>query len=74
MTRLDADGQVYSQLRGSAFFYWSVARRPNERPKKGERETYPDYCAYDPRWHVEPIESAFHVNYHLGFRCCKTIP
>ncbi len=73
MTRLDADGQWYSQLKGSAFFYADVARKPDERQKKGERETYPDHCSYDPRWHVEPIGDAWHVNYHLGFRCCKTV-
>jgi hypothetical protein len=72
MTRLDPDGHTYSQLKGSAFFYVDVARRPEERQKEG-RETYPDHCAYDARWHVEPIEDAWHVNYHLGFRCCKTV-
>lgn len=72
MTRLDPDGHTYSQLKGSAFFYVDVARRPEERQKDG-RETYPDQCAYDARWHVEPINDAWHVNYHLGFRCCKTV-
>ena len=72
MTRLDADGTVYGQLKGSAFFYAEVARERNARPPEG-RETYPDHCAHDPRWHVEPMASAWHVNYHLGFRCCKTI-
>lgn len=72
MTRLDADGHVYSQLKGSAFFYVDVAREPDE-PQKPGRETYPDQCSYDPRWHVEPMEEAWHVNYHLGFRCCKTV-
>ncbi|HVY49833.1 MAG TPA: SUMF1/EgtB/PvdO family nonheme iron enzyme [Minicystis sp.] len=73
MTRRDPeDGVLYDQLKGSAFFYVDVARKPNERPDGG-RETYPDHCAYDPRWHVEPMESAWHVNYHLGFRCCKTV-
>jgi sulfatase modifying factor 1 len=73
MARFDADGHWYDQLRGSAFFYVDVARKPDERPPKG-RETYPDHCAYDPRWHVEPLNEAWHVNYHLGFRCCKTLP
>ncbi|MFT3773858.1 MAG: SUMF1/EgtB/PvdO family nonheme iron enzyme [Minicystis sp.] len=72
MTRLDPDGHTYDQLKGSAFFYTDVARGPNERPPKG-RETYPDHCAYDPRWHVELMSEAWHNNYHLGFRCCKTV-
>jgi len=72
MTRLDPDGHTYSQLKGSAFFYVDVARKPDERPPK-DRETYPDHCAYDPRWHVELMAEAWHVNYHLGFRCCKTV-
>jgi hypothetical protein len=72
MTRLDPDGQTYDQLKGSAFFYTDVARKPNERPPKG-RETYPDHCAYEPRWHVELMTEAWHNNYHLGFRCCKSV-
>jgi formylglycine-generating enzyme len=73
MTRVDVeDGKRYSQLKGSAFFYVDVARKPKERQEKG-RETYPDHCGHDPRWHVEPMESAWHVNYHLGFRCCRTV-
>jgi len=72
MARLDPDGHWYSQLKGSAFFYVDVARKPDERPPKG-RETYPDQCAYDARWHVEPLNEAWHVNYHLGFRCCKGV-
>jgi formylglycine-generating enzyme len=70
MTRLDADGQQYSQLKGSAFFYVDVARKPGDAPK---RENYSDHCAHDPRWHVEPMREAFHVNYHLGFRCCLSL-
>jgi hypothetical protein len=70
MTRADPDGHVYSQLKGSAFFYVDVARKPGDAPK---RETYPDHCGHDPRWHVEPIRKAFHVNYHLGFRCCLSL-
>jgi hypothetical protein len=72
MTRADPDGHTYSQLKGSAFFYVDVARKPDERQVKG-RETYPDQCAHDPRWHVEPMNEAWHVNYHLGFRCCKSV-
>jgi formylglycine-generating enzyme len=73
MTRRDAeDGKLYSQLKGSAFFYVDVARKPEQRQEKGH-ETYPDHCAHDPRWHVEPMNEAWHVNYHLGFRCCKSV-
>lgn len=70
MTRLGADKQVLTQLKGSAFFYVDVARQPSERQKPGTRETYPDHCGYDPRWHVEELKDAGHSNYHLGFRCC----
>ena len=73
MTRKQADGAVVTQLKGSAFFYAEVARKPDEPQQPGGRETYPDNCNFDPRWHVEPIDSAWHVNYHLGFRCCKSI-
>ncbi len=73
MTRKTEDGQVVSQLKGSAFFYVDVARRPGEPQKPGARETYPDQCNFDPRWHVEPMEAAWHVNYHLGFRCCLSL-
>ncbi len=74
MTRKDKDGTIVSQLKGSAFFYAEVARRPDEPQLPTGRETYPDQCNYDPRWHIEPMTGAWHVNYHLGFRCCKTIP
>jgi formylglycine-generating enzyme len=76
MKRRDVDGTVVSQLKGSAFFYTAIAREPGEPPKMSQKgmETYPDHCNFDPRWHVEPIENAWHVNYHLGFRCCKNIP
>lgn len=86
MTRKEDDGKVVTQLKGSAFFYKEVAQYSNAEyaraaqahetlpPPPADRETYPDHCNYDPRWHVEPIESAWHVNYHLGFRCCKSIP
>jgi formylglycine-generating enzyme len=71
MTRIEPeDGKVYSQLKGSAFFYVDVARKLSEPAK---RELYTDHCAHDPRWHVQPIRKAFHVNYHLGFRCCYAI-
>jgi len=70
MTRPGPDGEVLTQLKGSAFFYVDVAREPAAPQKPGGRETYPDHCAYDPRWHVELLPTARHSNYHLGFRCC----
>jgi len=71
MTR-KADGTVYTQLKGSAFFHVDVARKHNEpHPKTALHDTYPDHCDYDPRWHVEKLDVAMHSNYHLGFRCCK---
>jgi formylglycine-generating enzyme len=73
MTRRDRDdGKLYSQLKGSAWFYTEVAREW-DAPRTKDRETYPDHCVYSPRWHVEPMDNAWHVNYHLGFRCCKSI-
>lgn len=75
MTRKNADGDIVSQLKGSAFFYVDVWREYGEpRKDAGSRETYSDECSYDARWHIEPMERALHVNYHLGFRCCKDIP
>jgi sulfatase modifying factor 1 len=73
MTRVDREKGMVSQLKGSAFFYSEVARRPKDPPRADGRETYPDTCNYDPRWHVEHMDSAWHVNYHLGFRCCKSV-
>jgi formylglycine-generating enzyme len=74
MTRRDKDGHLYSQLKGSAFFYVDVERKHDQpAPKKPKRETYPDHCAYNPRWHVERMSEAWHVNYHLGFRCCVSV-
>lgn len=72
MTRSEpADGEVKSQLKGSAFFYVEVAEKPNA--PGGYWTRYPDHCNFDPRWHVENIETAAHMNYHLGFRCCKSL-
>jgi hypothetical protein len=72
MTRVEkADGEVKSQLKGSAFFYVDVAKKPND--PGGYWTRYPDHCNFDPRWHVEKIETAGHMNYHLGFRCCKSV-
>lgn len=87
MARYDPDEEkLMDQLKGSAFFYVDVARDENGKPPPGHkkptdpdalkdwgRRTYPDICQHDPRWHVEPLNDAWHVNYHLGFRCCKTI-
>jgi formylglycine-generating enzyme required for sulfatase activity len=70
MTRVDWDWHTYDQLKGSAFFYVDVATTPYHWT---DRNTYPDHCNFDPRWHMERIETASHFNYHLGFRCCKTI-
>ncbi len=72
MTRFEpADGEVKSQLKGSAFFYVDVAKKPTD--PGGYWTRYPDQCTFDPRWHVEKLESAMHANYHLGFRCCKSL-
>jgi formylglycine-generating enzyme required for sulfatase activity len=68
---------VFTQLKGSAWYYNELAKEPNEPvPATTPNKTgaHPDHCNFDPRWHVEPIENGFHVNYHLGFRCCKSIP
>jgi hypothetical protein len=73
MTRKQ-DDVVYTQLKGSAFFYVDVARKHNEaHPRTAVHDTYPDHCNYDPRWHVEVLDEALHTNYHLGFRCCKAL-
>ena len=69
MTR-QSEGETLTQLKGSAFFYVDVARERTAAQTPGGRETYPDHCAYDPRWHVEKLEGSTHSNYHLGFRCC----
>jgi formylglycine-generating enzyme len=72
MTRFEpADGEVKSQLKGSAFFYVDVAKKPSD--PGGYWTKYPDQCDFDPRWHVEKLEAAVHLNYHLGFRCCKSL-
>lgn len=74
MMRRD-EGGVKTQLKGSAWFYDEVAREVGSPPLHAEsRGAYPDHCDFDPRWHVEPIDNAWHVNYHLGFRCCKSVP
>jgi hypothetical protein len=76
MMRREGD-KVFTQLKGSAWFYVELAREPGEPvPAATTNKTgaYPDHCNFDPRWHVEPLDTAMHVNYHLGFRCCKSIP
>jgi formylglycine-generating enzyme len=71
MTRNEG-GTAFTQLKGSAWFYKEVQREVGQPAPKGTLgETYPDHCNFDPRWHVEPANSGGHVNYHLGFRCCK---
>jgi formylglycine-generating enzyme required for sulfatase activity len=72
------DDVVYTQLKGSAFFYVDVSRKRTEPPGPKvtagvAHDTYPDHCNYDPRWHVEKLDDAHHTNYHLGFRCCKSV-
>jgi formylglycine-generating enzyme len=72
MTRFEpADGEVKTQLKGSAFFYVDVAKKPDD--PGGYWTRYPDHCNFDPRWHVEKLETAEHMNYHLGFRCCRSV-
>lgn len=58
MIRREA-GVNYVQLKGSAWFY--------------DGKMYPDTCRFDPRWHVDTIDRSFHTNYHLGFRCCRSV-
>ncbi len=76
MMRREGD-QVLTQLKGSAWFYNELVREPGEpvpATTTNKEGAYPDHCNFDPRWHVEKLEEAWHVNYHLGFRCCKSIP
>ncbi len=69
MQRWDVDRErTVTQLKGSAFFYEKISMRPKDPPNK---QKYPDHCAHDPRWHVENLDTAGHMMYHLGFRCCK---
>lgn len=77
MMRREADNKIVTQLKGSAWFYNELVKEPNEpvpATTTNKQGAYPDHCNFDPRWHVEPIENAMHVNYHLGFRCCKSVP
>jgi hypothetical protein len=53
------DGVNYVQLKGSAWFY--------------DGKMYKDHCRFDPRWHVDKFKESWHDNYHLGFRCCRSI-
>jgi len=76
MMRREGD-QVLTQLKGSAWFYNELVREPGEpvpETTTNKEGAYPDHCNFDPRWHVEKLDEAWHVNYHLGFRCCKSIP
>lgn len=71
MTRKEPyERKTYSQLKGSAFFYVDVHRKDGAKRTKN---TYADHCAHNPRWHVQEMNQAWHVNYHLGFRCCLTV-
>jgi hypothetical protein len=79
MSRKEGD-VVYTQLKGSAFFYVDVGRSHDAPPSENKKmsggqmhDTYPDGCSFDPRWHVEVLSQSMHVNYHLGFRCCKSL-
>jgi hypothetical protein len=76
MMRREGD-TVLTQLKGSAWFYNELVREPGEpvpETTTNKAGAYPDHCNFDPRWHVEKVDEGFHVNYHLGFRCCKSIP
>jgi len=76
MMRREGDA-VFTQLKGSAWFYNELVREPDQpvpESTTNKAGAYPDHCNFDPRWHVENLEAAWHVNYHLGFRCCKSIP
>ena len=69
-------GEVVSQLKGSAWFYMELAQEPGRPVPETTRfkdMAHPDHCNFDPRWHVETLDQALHVNYHLGFRCCKSL-
>ncbi|MEZ4299304.1 MAG: SUMF1/EgtB/PvdO family nonheme iron enzyme [Polyangiaceae bacterium] len=71
MKRWDPERErTVTQLKGSAFFYEKISMRPTDPPSK---QKYPDHCAHDPRWHVENLDTAGHMMYHLGFRCCKDV-
>lgn len=71
MQRWDPERErTVTQLKGSAFFYEKISMRPSDPPNK---QKYPDHCAHDPRWHVENLDTAGHMMYHLGFRCCKDV-
>jgi hypothetical protein len=75
MMRREGD-TVFSQLKGSAWFYNELVREPDQpipESTTNKAGAYPDHCNFDPRWHVEKLEEAWHVNYHLGFRCCKSL-
>jgi hypothetical protein len=58
MSRMEK-GVNYVQLKGSAWFY--------------DGKIYADDCRFDPRWHVDKVQDSWHTNYHLGFRCCRSI-
>jgi len=76
MTRKDGPRDTVTQLKGSAWFYVELAKEPGQpipSTTMNKEGAYPDHCNFDPRWHVEPIDAAGHINYHLGFRCCRSV-
>ena len=75
MTRKTAEGAVVTQLKGSAFFYTDVWREPGKPPPKARCAGPIRIIATTTRGGTSSRWSArFHVNYHLGFRCCKDVP
>lgn len=56
-------GHGWTEMKGSWFIFASF-------------EAHPDDCRWRaPDWHGSRImDVASHSNYHLGFRCCKTLP
>ena len=53
----------YTEMKGSWFIFDSY-------------RAHPDWCRWRaPFWHgTRVLDADSHANYHLGFRCCKTLP
>lgn len=53
----------YTEMKGSWFVFDTV-------------RAHPDWCRWRaPFWHGSRVmDPSSHANYHLGFRCCKTLP